>query len=65
MNENPDNEMKELREEIAQDLKDTRNDAAIRRHGASVAFKPQRKTLIFGAVGIVVLFIVVIALFSG
>jgi len=65
MNENLDNEMKEFGEEIAEDLRDTRKDEAIRRHGASVAFKPQRKILILGGVGIVLLLIIVIALFSG
>ena len=65
MNENLDNEMKEFGEEITEDLRDTREDEAIRRHGTSLAFKPQRKILILGAVGIVVLLIIVIALFSG
>jgi len=65
MNENLDNEMKEFGEEIAEDLRDTRKDEAIRRHGASLAFKAHKKTLILGAVGIVVLLIIVIALFSG
>jgi len=65
MNENLESEMKEFGEEITEDLRDTRKDEAIRRHGASLAFKPQRKILILGAVGIVLLLIIVIALFSG
>jgi len=65
MNENPEKAMKESGEEIAGDLRSKRKDEAIRRHGASAAFRPQRKTLILGGVGIVLLLIIVIALFSG
>ena len=43
----------------------TRKDESIRGRIASVDFKAQRKTLILGGVGIVVLLIIVIALFSG
>jgi len=65
MSENLDKEMKEFREEIADGLRDTPKDEATRRHGTSLAFKPQRKILILGGVGIVLLLIIVIALFSG
>jgi LysM repeat protein len=43
----------------------TRKDESIRGRIASLDFKAQRKTLILGGVGIVVLLIIVIALFSG
>jgi len=65
MSENLDNEMKDFGEEIADDLRDTRKDEAIRRLGASLSFKPQRKILILGGAGIVLLLIILIALFSG
>ncbi len=62
MNENPDNEMKEFREKVADDLGYSQKDGAIRRRAASLAFKAHRKTLIAGA-GILLL-VILIALFS-
>lgn len=63
MNENLDNEMKELRAKVADDAGYTRKDENHRRPKASFAFKPQRKTLIGGAS--ILLLIILIALFSG
>jgi len=63
MNENLDNEMKELRAKVADDTGYTRKEENRRRPKASFAFKPRRKTLIGGA-GILLL-IILIALFSG
>jgi len=65
MNENPEKEMKEFMGEIDDASGHTRRDENIRSRIPSLAFKPQRKTLILGGVGIVLLLIIVIALFSG
>ena len=64
MNENLDNEMKEFEEQIADDLGYTRKDENTRRRKSILNFKPQRKTLLLGGAGILIL-IVLIALFSG
>ena len=64
MNENLDNEMKEFEEQIADDLDYTRKDKNTRRRKSILDFKPQRKTLLLGGAGILIL-IVLIALFSG
>ena len=64
MNENLDNEMKEFEEQIADDLGYTRKDENTRRRKSILNFNPQRKTLILGGAGILIL-IVLIALFSG
>ena len=64
MNENLDNEMKEFEEQIADDLDYTRKDENTRRRKSILDFKPQRKTLLLGGAGILIL-IVLIALFSG
>lgn len=64
MNENIDNEMKEFEEQIADDLDYTRKDENTRRRKSILNFKPQRKTLLLGGAGILIL-IVLIALFSG
>lgn len=64
MNENLDNEMKEFEEQIAGDLDYTRKDENTRRRKSILNFNPQRKTLILGGAGILIL-IVLIALFSG
>lgn len=63
MNENPDDEMKQFREKVADDLGYSRKERTIRWRAASLAFKAHRKTLIAGA-GILLL-IILIALFSG
>lgn len=63
MNENLDNEMKELGAKVADDMGYTRKDENPQRPKASFAFKPQGKILIGGA-GIILL-IILIALFSG
>jgi LysM repeat protein len=63
MNENLDNEMKESRGKIADDIGYASKDENHRRPKASFAFKPQKKILIGGA-GILLL-IILIALFSG
>jgi len=63
MNENLDKEMKEFGEEIADDLGHTRKNKNIRRHGAPRDSKPQRKLLILGGAGILLL-IGLIAMFS-
>jgi len=62
MNENLDKEMKEFGEEIADDLGHTRKNKNIRRHGTPRDSKPQRKLLILGGTGILLL-IVLIAIF--
>ena len=62
MNGELDNEMKEFREKVADELGYSRKVGAIRRRAASLPFKLNRKTLI-GAAGILVL-IILIALFS-
>ena len=64
MNENLDDEMKEFEEQIADDLGYTRKDENTRRRKSILDFKPQRKTLLLGGAGILIL-IVLIALFSG
>lgn len=64
MNENLDNEVKEFEEQIADDLDYTQKDENIRRRKSIIDFKPQRKTLILGGAGILLL-IILIALFSG
>jgi len=64
MNENLDNEMKEFEEQIADDRGYTRKDENTRRRKSILDFKPQRKTLLLGGAGILIL-IVLIALFSG
>ena len=64
MNENLDNEMKEFEEQIADDLDYTRKDENTRRRKSILDFKPQRKTLLLGGAGILIL-ILLIALFSG
>jgi len=64
MNENLDNEKKEFEEQIADDLGYTRKDENTRRRKSILNFNPQRKTLILGGAGILIL-IVLIALFSG
>jgi len=64
MNENLDNEMKEFEGQIADDLDYARKDENIRRHKSIIDFIAQRKTLILGGAGILIL-IVLIALFSG
>lgn len=64
MNENLDNEMKEFEGQIADDLDYTRKDENTRRRKSILNFNPQRKTLILGGAGILIL-IVLIALFSG
>ncbi len=63
MNENLDDEMKEFEEQIADDLGYTRKDENPRRRKSILDFKPQRKTLILGGAGILIL-ILLIALFS-
>ncbi len=63
MNENLDNEMKELGAKVTDDMGYTRKDENPQRPKASFAFKPQGKILIGGA-GILFL-IILIALFSG
>ena len=63
MNENLDNEMKELGAKVTDDMGYTRKDENPQRPKASFAFKPQGKILIGGA-GILFL-IILIVLFSG
>lgn len=63
MNENLDNELKELGAKVADDMGYTRKDENPQRPKTSFAFKPQGKILIGGA-GILFL-IILIALFSG
>ena len=62
MNENLDKEMKEFGEGIADDLAHTRKNKNIRRRKAPHDFQPQRKILILGGTGILLL-IVLIAIF--
>lgn len=64
MNENLDKEMKEFGEKIADDLAHTRKNKNIRRRKAPRDFQPQRKILILGGTGILIL-IVLIAIFFG
>jgi len=64
MNQNVDKGMKEFGEEIADDLGYTRNYKNTRLLKASLNFKPQRKILVFGGVGILIL-IILISIFSG
>jgi len=64
MNENLDNEMKEFEEHVADEMGYTRKDESTRRRKSFPGFKPQRKTLILGGAGILLL-IVLIAVFSG
>ena len=64
MNENLDNEMKEFEGQMADDLGYTRKDENTRHRKSILNFKPQRKTLILGGAGILIL-ILLIALFTG
>jgi LysM repeat protein len=64
MNENSDNEMREFEEQVADGMGYTRKDDNTRRRKSILNFNPQRKTLILGGAGILIL-IVLIALFSG
>lgn len=64
MNEHLDNEMKEFEGPIADEMGYTRKDEGMRRRKSLPGFKPQRRTLILGGAGIILL-IVLIAVFSG
>ena len=64
MNENLDKEMKELRREIADDLRHPQRNEDIHRRKASLEFKSSGKFLILGGAGILVL-VVLIAILSG
>jgi len=62
MNENLDKEMKEFGGKIADDLEHTRKNKNIRRRKAPRVLQPQRKLLILGATGILLL-LALIAIF--
>lgn len=64
MNEDLDREMKEFGDDIADNLGYSRKDYNTRGRKSIFNFKPQRKTLILGGAGILLL-IILIALFSG
>ena len=64
MNENSDKEMEEFEEQIADEVGYRRKDENTRRRKTFLDFRPQRKTMILGGAGILLL-IVLIALFSG
>ena len=64
MNENPDKGMKGCMGEIANALRNIRKDENTRRPKAPLDFKAQRKTLILGGAGILLLLIILITLFS-
>ncbi|TET93297.1 MAG: LysM domain-containing protein [Desulfobacteraceae bacterium] len=63
MDDNLDNETKDLEEQIADNMRYNLEDENIPRHRAFLDFKSQRKILILGGVGIFLL-IVLIAIFS-
>jgi LysM repeat protein len=64
MNENLDNEMKDFEGQIADDLGYTQKDETIGRRKSVIDFRAQRKTLILGGAGVLLL-IILIVLFSG
>jgi len=64
MNNSLDEEMKEFRKEIADELGHAQKDENIHSHRAFLGSKPAKKILILGGAGILLL-IVLIALFSG
>jgi len=64
MDEDLDQEMQRLREKVANDLRYTRRDENDGRGGTTIRLTPQRKILILVGAGIL-LFIILIALFSG
>ena len=64
MDDNLDKEMTEFEEQIADEVGHAEKDEGIQPRKPSPGFKPQRKTLILGGVGILLL-IILIAIFSG